>query len=64
MRDYLRNMDENKLFNFYVGNAGNKVDETLRMSQVATEKLAMVFTVSTILLIRYFRFKNLSVNIK
>ena len=58
MRDYLRNMDENKSFNFSVGDAKNRVDETLRMNQVTAERLAMVFKVNTILLIRYFWFKK------
>ena len=47
-------MDENKSFNIYVGDAGNRVDKTLRMSQVTTERLAMVFKVSTTFLARYF----------
>ena len=42
-------MDENKSFNFYVGDAGNRVGKTLRMSQVMVERLAMVLKVSTIL---------------
>ena len=50
-------MDENKSFNFYVGDAGNRVDKTLRVSQLTRESLAMVFKVSMILLIRYFWFK-------
>ena len=51
-------MDENKSFNFYVGDAGNRVGKTLRMSQVMVERLAMVLKVSTILFIRYFWFKK------
>ena len=30
-------MDENKSFNFYVGDAANRVDKTLRISQVTIE---------------------------
>ena len=58
MKDYLRNMDENKSFNSYVADAGNRVDKTWRMSQVAAEMLVMVFKFSTILLICYFWFKK------
>ena len=58
MRDYLRNMDEYKSFDFYVGDAGKRVDKTLRMSQVTAERLTTVFKVSTILSIRYFWFKK------
>ena len=51
-------MDENKSFDFYVGDAGNRVDKILRMSHVTAERLAMIFKVSTILLTRYFWFKK------
>ena len=47
-----------KLFYFYVGDIGNRVDKTLRMSQVTAERLAMVFKVSTSVLIRCIWFKK------
>ena len=57
-------MDENKSFNFYVGDATNRVDKTLRISQVTIERLAMVFKVSAVLWIRYFWFKIPSLSVK
>ena len=50
-------MRRNRLI-FTLVTLGNRVDKTLRMSQVTVERLAMVFKASTILLIRYFWFKN------
>ena len=50
-------MRRNRLI-FTLVTLGNRLDKTLRMSQVTTERLAMVFKVSTILLIRYFWLKK------
>ena len=49
---------------FLLLGAANRVDKTLRISQVTTERLAMAFKVSTILWICYFWFKIPSLSIK